>query len=87
MQRASVARMTPTVNSSDFVIQLCSDFVIQFLFFFFFFLVFSQKQRGRVMRNIGKKSTWPKGHNDLFVSRPASLSIPMRICKKNQALK
>ena len=35
VQRAGVARMTPTVNSSDFVIQLCSDFVIQFFFFCF----------------------------------------------------
>ena len=37
--------MTPTVNSSDFVN----------LSFFFFFLVFSQKLRGRVTRNIEKK--------------------------------
>ena len=29
--------------------------------FFFFFLVFSQKLRGRVTRNIEKKSTWPYG--------------------------
>ena len=50
VQRASVARMTPTVNSSDFVI--LSFF---FFFFFFFFLVFSQKLRGRVTRNIEKK--------------------------------
>ena len=46
VQRASVARMTPTVNSSGFVI----------LSFFFFFLVFSQKLRGRVTRNIEKKA-------------------------------
>ena len=45
VQRASVACMTPTVNSSDFVI----------LSFFFFFLVFSQKLRRRVTRNIEKK--------------------------------
>ena len=44
VQRASVARMTPTVNSSDFVI-------LQF-----FFLVFSQKLCGRVTRNIEKKA-------------------------------
>ena len=42
---ASVARMTPAVNSSDFVILS-----------FFFFLVFSQKLRGRVTRNIEKKA-------------------------------
>ena len=42
VQRASVARMTLTVNSSDFVILI-------------FFLVFSQKLRGRVTRNIEKK--------------------------------
>ena len=46
VQRASVARLTPAVNSSDFVI----------LSFFFFFLVFSQKLRGRVTRNIEKKA-------------------------------
>ena len=45
VQRASVARMTPTVNSSDFVIHS-----------FFSFLVFSQKLRGRVTRNIEKKA-------------------------------
>ena len=39
VQRASVARMTPTVNISDFVILS-------------FFLVFSQKLRGRVTRNM-----------------------------------
>ena len=46
VQGASVARMTPTVNSSDFVI---------LSFFLFFFLIFSQKLRGRVTRNIEKK--------------------------------
>ena len=46
VQRASVARMTPTVNSSDFVS----------LSFFCCFLVFSQKLRGRVTRNIEKKA-------------------------------
>ena len=50
MQRASVARMTPTVN--------ISDFVILSFFLFFIFLVFSQKLRRRVTRNIEKKSTW-----------------------------
>ena len=44
VQRASVARMTSTVNGSDFVILS-----------FFFFVGFSQKLRGRVTRNIEKK--------------------------------
>ena len=48
VQRGSVARMIPTVNSSDFVI-------LSF-FFFFLILVFSQKLRGRVTRNIEKKA-------------------------------
>ena len=43
MQRASVARMTSMVNSSDFVI------------LGFFFVGFSQKLRGRVTRSIEKK--------------------------------
>ena len=47
VQRASVARMTSTVNGSDFVI---------LSFFCFFFVGFSQKLRGRVTRNIEKKA-------------------------------
>ena len=45
VQCARVARMTPTVNSSDFVILV-----------FFFCFCFSQKLRGRVTRNIEKKA-------------------------------
>ena len=57
VQRASVARMTTTVNSSDFVS----------LSFFFCFLVFSQKLRGRVTRNIEKKAHGLKCFNHFFV--------------------
>ena len=55
VQHASVARMTPTVNSSDFVI---------LNFHFFFFLVFSQKLHGRVDGKQKKKQMASKGHND-----------------------
>ena len=68
VQRASVARMTSTVNGSDFVI-------LSF-FFFFFFVGFSQKLHGWVTRNIEKKAHGLSRYTQVFLWALASVPPP-----------
>ena len=70
--RASVARMTPLVNRLWF----CDPQ------FFFFFLVFSQKLRGQVTRNIEKKHMALVEHNChlLFISFQEGKKIQADVC-------
>ena len=73
MQSASVARMTPTVNSSDFVM----------LSFFFFFFGFQPKATRAGDEKHRKKSTWP---HQLQNSKSEATDLTrLNACRKTRA--